>query len=413
MKIIKKIENDLIYPCIPMGAIKPNVKELEEAIEDENYVAEIKYDGYRMLSWIGSSRVRFTTRSIAIESVRQGNPMPTERTENIPHLNGLNIKGLDGTIADGEIWKDNCRSHDITSMIGGLQETSLNNQIEKGFVIYKMYDILQYKGESVRDKPYTERRLLLEKLYSELLDLNKDWKYEHPITKEILCKNIKDYLKISEVIPHENKRIAFDQIIKNGGEGIILKCKSSIYYEGKIDKNGKGVPAKVKANKRKGIPYTPWIKWKKSDTIDCVIMGFSSATVDYTGNEVDNWQYWLDNNTGSKYLIDFDTSVGMSIANDDSLDLIPITKFYFYDWPGAIIFGQYDKKGKLIEVGQTSGIVDDMRKEFAEHPEKYVGRVCEVECMEQLKSPTYALREPRFIRIREEWDKPASECTLP
>lgn len=414
MKIIKKKKEDLLRfrPIIPMGAVKPRPDELKAAIEDENYVAEVKYDGYRMLSWQGSNSSRFTTRSIAIETIRAGNPMPTERTDCIPHLINLKNGDLNGTILDGEIWKPNCRSHDITSMVGGLPETSLENQTRDGFVIYMMYDILQYRGNLVTDLPYFERRKLLINVYQELLLLNKDWKFKHPETGEILCNDLSNYLKVSEVVPHDNLEETFRKVVSDGGEGLILKHINSKYHEGKIDKNGKGVPSKVKANKKKGIPFTPWIKYKKIDTVDCVIMGFSPATIDYTGNDIDAWQYWKDKNTDNKYFIDFDTSAGMSIANDESLDLIPITKFHFYDWPGAIILGQYNKKNELIEIGQTSGITDEMRKEFAENPKKYIGKVCEVECMEVLGPPTFSLREPRFIQIREN-DKNAFECRLP
>lgn len=410
MKIIKKKKEDLLRfrPIIQMGAIKPRPDELKAAIEDENYVAEVKYDGYRMLSWQGYNSSRFTTRSIAIETIRAGNPMPTERTDCIPHLINLKNGNLNGTILDGEIWKPNCRSHDITSMVGGLPETSLENQTRDGFVIYMMYDILQYRGNLVTDLPYFERRKLLINVYQELLLLNKDWKFKHPETEEILCNDLSNYLKVSEVVPHNKLEETFRKVVLDGGEGLILKHIDSKYHEGKIGKNGKGVPSKVKANKKKGIPFTPWIKYKKIDTVDCVIMGFSPATIDYTGNDINTWQYWLDEETNEKIMAD-------AMPIEASLEALqygykPITKFHFYDWPGAIILGQYNKKNELIEIGQTSGITDEMRKEFANNPEKYIGKVCEVEVMEQLKNG--ALREPRFIQIREN-DKNAFECRLP
>lgn len=400
-------------PLIPMGAIKPNEKELEAAIEDPNYVAEVKYDGYRMLSWQGLDEARFTTRSIGIDSIRSGNPTPTERTDNLPHLRNLKNGDLDGTVLDGEIWKLNGRSHDITSMIGGLPETSLENQIRDGFVSHMLYDIIQFQGKSVTHLIYTERRKLLEHVYKDLIFLDKDWNFKHPETGEILCTDITQYLKLSEIVKHDDIRDKYEEVVRNGGEGLILKCKSSIYHLGKIGSNGKGVPSKVKANKRKNIYFTPWIKYKKYDTYDCVIMGFSPTTIIYTGNDESTWKFWQDAKTDRKFMIDVDTSEGMSILNDPDLDLLPITKFYYYDWPGAIIFGQYNKEGELVEVGQTSGITDEMRQEFAQNPEFYIGKVCEVGCMEQLKAPTYSLREPRFLRIREAWDKNPFECILP
>jgi len=370
-------------PIIPMGAI-PMKEGIEEFVNDPNYIAEVKYDGFRMLCWIDETEVKFTTRSIAIETARAGNPWPTERRDCIPHLRDMQTGDLYGTILDGEIWKEGCTSHDMTSMVGGLPETSIANQEREGYVIYKMYDILQYKGDDVTGWPYHARRKLLEGIYKSLLELNENIVIDSPamgVTDKALLKN---YISISEQVPHELKETRYQELLANGGEGMILKHKDSQYYIGKIHK-GKGVPSKIKASSRNGLKWSPWIKWKKKETFDCVVMGFSPASREYKGSEpLDNWPYW----------------------EDDT----PVTKFHHYKWPGAIIFGQY-KDGELIEVGQTSGISDEYRRKFAENPEDYIGKVVLVEAMERIKK-TGALREPRFISFRPEWDKAASECEM-
>ena len=375
---------------IPMGAIKPNVDELKVAIANPDYISEVKYDGYRMVCYM-DKEIRFTTRSIAIESARNGNPTPTERTLNLPHLTCLK-HNHSGTIPDGEIWKPGCTSHDITSAIGGFAETSLFNQIRDGFVSYMMYDLLQYKGKDLRSEPYTERRKMLEEFHSDMLYINRSWYFEDQI-----CFTIKDYLKISEVIPFEGREQKYLEIVESGGEGIILKHKDSLYYEGKIS-GGKGVPAKIKANKKKGIHFTPWIKWKKKDTFDCVITGYEPASVNYTGSDVS--KYWMSSTTNFKYE-----------GNQELISDIPITKFHFKGWIGSIKFGQYDKNGNLIEVGFTSGMSDEIREMFSENKEKYIGRVIKIEAMERIKV-TKALREPRFKELRIEGDKNANECII-
>ncbi|GEM_PF-2229217 len=402
----KESEVDILNfrPLIPMGAVKPkNYDELVQYIEDPDYIREIKYDGYRMPSWF-SNIIRFTTRSIAIETARNGSPWPTERTDNIPHLKILK-HNFNGTIPDGEIWKPGCRSHDITSMIGGLPETSLANQIEKGFVHYMMYDMIQYKGTDFRRVQYHERRRILEDFYQEMLYMNRDWYFEHPVTKEILCKDIKDFFHISEIVPFEGSKERWEQIVADGGEGMILKHKNSLYYEGEI-RDGKGHPSKVRANKKKGILFIPWLKWKKGDTFDVVITGFKPAEVDYTGKDITSWSYWMTDD-GHKF-----TATGLEQATDrgmsDGMQVKPITKFHYYGWIGSVSFGQY-KDGELVEVGYTSGIKDEMRQEFTENQDKYKGMVAEVFAMEQVPK-TGALREPRFIRIRD--DKNAFECVI-
>lgn len=65
------------------------------------------------------------------------------------------------------------------------------------------------------------------------------------------------------------------------------------------------------------------------------------------------------------------------------------------------------KNGKLIEVGRVaSGFTDEDRQSMAEHPEDYLGKVIEVECMSTTKDG--ALRHPVFRRVRE--DKGPDDC---
>lgn len=124
---------------------------------------------------------------------------------------------------------------------------------------------------------------------------------------------------------------------------------------------------------------------EKKDTFDCVVMGFNPPTREYKGNEpLESWKFWKDD--------------------------IAVTKRYFYGWPGSIIFGQY-KDGELIYVGDTSGISDAWLESFALSPDKFIGKVIEIEAMERIKK-TNALREPRFIRFREPWDKAPEECII-
>lgn len=378
-------------PMIPMGAIL--LKEgMDEIIDNPDYIGEIKYDGYRMLGWLGEG-VRYTTRSVGIDSIRAGNPTPTERTLNVHHLSNLK-HDLFGTILDGEFWKEGCRSHDITSMIGGLPETSIVNQEREGFVSYIIYDIVQYKGTMVDHLPFKSRRKLLEEeIMPHLLEHNPD----------------NGFFQLSQQVQHEDKRQVYEDVVRSGGEGLILKHIDSLYYIGKIDKNGKGVPSKIKASTRNKLQYSPWVKWKKYSTYDCVIMGFKPASEIYKGNELGDWQYWKDEEGLKLRLNGVDKAV--EYTHQLGLKINPITKFHFYNWPGSILFGQYNKEGKLIEVGHTSGISDEMRKKFAENPNEYIGRVAEVGSMERIKK-TNALREPRFLGLRPEWDKPAHECTI-
>ena len=293
-----------------------------------------------------------------------------------------------------------------TTYIYNTRAALIEKLVELGYEVYIVSQILKFEKE-LKDmgckvinmatgrhgkNPFSDLKLLKE--YKRILkEINPEWK---------------DHIHLSELVPHESKREIYEITVRDGGEGLLLKHIDSTYHLGKIDKNGKGVPSKVKASRRNGLTHSPWVKWKKYETYDCVIMGFEEASMEYKGNEIEDWVYWM-NEDGDKLILS-GVDKAVEYSHEMGMPVKPITKFYYYGWPGSIVFGQYDKEGNLVKVGNTSGITDELRKEFFEKPEEYIGRVVEVGTMERLK--TGALREPRLIQIRPEWDKPAHECTI-
>lgn len=101
-----------------------------------------------------------------------------------------------------------------------------------------------------------------------------------------------------------------------------------------------------------------WIKVKPQDTLDAVVMGFRPGQNGFTG------------------------------------------------MIGAVIFGQHDESGSLVEVGRCSGMTMAVRRQMTDHPDAWVGRVIEVKHLGQM--PTGGYRHPQFYRVRD--DKEAPEC---
>ena len=104
-------------------------------------------------------------------------------------------------------------------------------------------------------------------------------------------------------------------------------------------------------------PSNNWIKAKRSATFDCIVLGFSKGTGKYNSQV------------------------------------------------GAVIFGQY-RDGKLIQLGQASGMSDSIRSLMSRSPEPYLGRVVEIRGMERLRSGS--IRHPIFVKIRT--DKQPTDC---
>jgi ATP-dependent DNA ligase len=130
-------------------------------------------------------------------------------------------------------------------------------------------------------------------------------------------------------------------------------------YESVLASGGEGIMLKrLDAEYIEGErPSNNWYKAKKSATYDCVVMGFSLGKGKYNSQV------------------------------------------------GAVKFGQY-VGGKLLELGQASGMSDDIRRDMSVNPKKYLGKVVTIKGMERLKSG--AIRHPQFGGIR--IDKHPLQC---
>ena len=117
------------------------------------------------------------------------------------------------------------------------------------------------------------------------------------------------------------------------------------------------------------------------DSVDLICTALLEPEYYYTGKEAETWPY-KDNNGNL------------------------ITKHAYYGWKNAMQLGAY-KDGKIIDVGRVaSGFTDEDRQNMAEHPENYLNKVIEIECMSTTKDG--ALRHPVFKRVRE--DKGPDDC---
>lgn len=75
---------------------------------------------------------------------------------------------------------------------------------------------------------------------------------------------------------------------------------------------------------------------------------------------------------------------------------------------GAVVFGQHDSTGKLVETGRCSGMDMKTRQHMTDNPGDWLGTVIEIKHMGQMPSGGY--RHPQFAKRRP--DKPAEECKV-
>lgn len=172
--------------------------ELLKEFDRDDVVIEEKLDGWKI-------QVIKTNGKIHIYS-RRGE----EKTENFPEL----VKALDflpnETLVEGELvyWEKNKQDvGKVTSLAGSSSEKAIEKAKElPGTLKIHLYDVLWNKGKKVADRPFSERRKILEGIVkqSEKIKLTKTYSFA-------------DWQK------------AMNTAVDSGGEGIVLKLKDKPY----------------------------------------------------------------------------------------------------------------------------------------------------------------------------------------
>lgn len=180
----------------------------------------------------------------------------------------------------------------------------------------------------------------------------------------------------------------FANVLKNifatGGEGMVFKKKDCPYRAGKR------------------TTASQMYKYKEHmDSIDLVCMELLDPVKEYTGKELDTWDFNVrasdENRLQGKY----------KWLKEHGYDPIAVTKPYYYKWKNAMRLGAY-KDGELVEVCRVaSGLTDEDREAMAFAPDAYLGKVIEIECM-SINKKDGTVRHPVFRRVRT--DKGPDDC---
>jgi DNA ligase-1 len=209
-----------------MNIIEPMLAKLAypDRINPHNsWIIEPKYDGERIIAVrSGEDMALWTRRNI-------------QATHKFPEiLEALNRDlSSENWILDGEM-----------TVSGGFRQL-LNRNVEDRFKIsllakkipatYNIFDIIQYNGIDLKNKPLYER-------------------------KEVLMKSVHedDNIKIVPFQELKNPGEQFQEYLKNGFEGAVIKNLYSNYEPGKRSDQ--------------------WLKIKKGDTVDVHIIGATRST---------------------------------------------------------------------------------------------------------------------------------------
>lgn len=311
------------------------------------WVEEVKWDGDRRTMHIGGDfdRVYLYSRKTGVN----GN-FP-EKALNVPHiwqgaLARAKEMGLGYTVLDGEIivpGTEGVGSSRVTKVMGAVVQEAVKRASLGLRAQYVVFDAPYLNGEDIRALPYDERRERVTRLVASLFGEEAAM----PVGPDaIRAWPRRSEAAVGVAVHGEDKDAFLRQSLNLGYEGVVLKKRSAAY--------GKA-----------------WIKVKGVWTVDVVIKGFTEA-------KEETKKKGEKEKTASK----------------------------FAGQVGAVVFGVM-KGGELVEVGQASGMPDDLRKAFTDNPGGYVGRCVEIKNNGWTGE---ALRHPRFVTFRD--DLIAQHCTF-
>lgn len=349
---------------------KGNETVLKTACESGDYFGQLKKDGYFYQFEKHANFSYLFSRSVSTVT-----KLPSEKLANVPHIySALSCLPAD-TILIGEIYYPGGTSKNVTSIMGCLPEKAIERQKGSyGQIHYYIHDILMYNGvDLVAAKTGNwDRYQILKKIFE-----------KHNLGQY-------DFLELAEAWDDDlYSRVG--SALAAGEEGMVIKKKDAPYEPGKRPMSN--------------------LKAKKVDFIDAVVIGFESPTIFYYGQEIENWQYWIALNEDD---IEYKLPIGCYYNQEGGATdgyLKAVTKPYYMGWNNArLVIGAYDANGQIQKIGVIhSGISDEMKEDMTHNPNKYLGKVCMIQCM-QLDSKEHTIRHGFFKGMRE--DKDAYDCTF-
>jgi len=313
-------------------------KEREEVLKSDRFACGEKKNGIRGILHIRPEGNRFTSRNRCSDTY-----LLNELTDNVPHFKGLNLKEFEGSIFDGELYLP-IEYFRLGVFANALEATTALLHCAPGKatqfqestdqrIHYHIFDALRANGQDLTALSFKERL-----------------RYLNDFQNFVTSSGEGEHIRFEELIFQEKEEY-FREIIKAGGEGIVLKDLEAPYFP--------------------GARSSSWLKLKRSDTVDAIIIGY------------DRGKEW------------------------DKKGLI-----------GSVELGIFDENGDLRSIGRVSSLSLQKRIEMTQLVDgiptlkkDYLGTV--VECRFQELNKNLKGRHLQILNFREGQNaKPISECYL-
>lgn len=305
---------------------------IEHPDKYSDYIGSFKKDGeWSRMIWDGKE-VLIQSRTISKKTGKYA-----EKQESLPHLVDEFKKLPVNTVILGEICYDELylRSKDVGTILRCLPEKAIERQQEeKNKLHFYCFDILCFNDIDLSNLGFEQRVSYLNEVKNILGD--KYIRYADIKTVDQIANEYQDYLN-------------------QGGEGFVLQKKDCIYEPGK---------------------RTAWqtIKLKKStEEIELQVVGIIDPVREYTGKELDTWQYF-------------------------DIDGTPITKYYYLGWKTGVIVNHNGTQVRVAS-GCTDADGEWLATEEAQQAIKDEILYAKVEAME-FEPDSGSMRHPRLVELR-------------
>jgi bifunctional non-homologous end joining protein LigD len=231
----KVISSDAVKDEMPKNVVPMLATLTDDAFDDENWIFEIKWDGYRAVAYCNGDDVELSSRNLK--------SFTHKYTDVTDALKELNINA----VLDGEIIAIDEKGHPKFQLLQNWEQTTSPLQ-------YYAFDILWLNGYDVTSLPLTERKTLLHEII--------------PATDPII--------KYSDHIVGRGKEF-FNAAMKQDLEGIMAKKADSVYLIKTRTPNW----AKIKVVQRQEVVIAGYTKPRNSRKhFGALLLGV------YDGNEL-------------------------------------------------------------------------------------------------------------------------------
>ena len=352
----------------PTSAMSPDVRQrhLEEMAASGNYLWSEKFDGNFSRAVITPERNALQTRGISKVTGTY-----SELQEKVFFWDNVLAAFNDTTVILGEVYLPGGIDKDVGSIARCLVDKARARQKDVKLE-WRIFDVLALDGDSFLDKPI---------------------EYRIQYIPEVV-KRINSPL-VQGIAYHQMDETFFDEILKifeRGGEGAVCYKKGILYTP----------------DKRSSAWTTCKVKQEISSDIDCFITDVEKPTKLYTGKELSSWPFWEEMRTGElvygEYFGEYRTGGAYT----------PVTKNYYYNYPGAVYVSVFNKQGAIIQLCKVAGLTDEFKAELRDNFEDWY--MCPLTIGGMMvstadKNGGISIRHPYLKSIRKD-DMNPEDCTL-